>query len=170
MPTDESCLGPIAKDTLPQIEQVFVTTDKSEREFTVSLYTARRKTENALSSDADFYICSLSDKVISYKGLTMPVDLPVFYQDLSDETLATAICTYHQRFSTNTAPRWPLAQPFRLLAHNGEINTIEGNRNWSRARSSKFVTEQLPNVDELQQLLIPPDLIHPVWITCWNSC
>lgn len=149
VPTDPSCLGPIAKDTLPQIEQVFVTTDKAEREFAVSLYTARRKAEIALSADSDFYICSLSDKVISYKGLTMPVDLPVFYQDLSDERLETAICTYHQRFSTNTAPRWPLAQPFRLLAHNGEINTIEGNRNWSRARSSKFATEMLPNVDEL---------------------
>ncbi|WP_299201191.1 glutamate synthase large subunit [uncultured Amphritea sp.] len=149
VPTDPSCLGPIAKDTLPQIEQVFVTTDKADREFAVSLYTARRKAEIALSTDGDFYICSLSDKVISYKGLTMPVDLPVFYQDLSDERLETAICTYHQRFSTNTAPRWPLAQPFRLLAHNGEINTIEGNRNWSRARSSKFATEMLPNVDEL---------------------
>jgi glutamate synthase (NADPH/NADH) large chain len=149
VPTDPGCLGPIAKDTLPQIEQVFVTTDKADREFAVSLYTARRKAEIALSADEDFYICSLSDKVISYKGLTMPVDLPVFYQDLSDERLETAICTYHQRFSTNTAPRWPLAQPFRLLAHNGEINTIEGNRNWSRARSSKFATEMLPNVDEL---------------------
>ncbi|RTE67249.1 glutamate synthase large subunit [Amphritea opalescens] len=153
VPTDPTCLGPIAKDTLPQIEQVFVTTDKAEREFAVSLYTARRKSEIALSADSDFYICSLSDKVISYKGLTMPVDLPVFYQDLSDERLETAICTYHQRFSTNTAPRWPLAQPFRLLAHNGEINTIEGNRNWSRARSSKFATDMLPHVDELQPIV-----------------
>ncbi|MEH6576006.1 MAG: glutamate synthase large subunit [Amphritea sp.] len=153
VPTDVSCLGPIAKDTLPQIEQVFVTTDKSEREFAVSLYVARRKAEISLAADEDFYLCSLSDKVISYKGLTMPVDLPVFYKDLGDETLATAICTYHQRFSTNTAPRWPLAQPFRLLAHNGEINTIEGNRNWSRARSSKFSTQLLPNVDELQPIV-----------------
>jgi glutamate synthase (NADPH/NADH) large chain len=153
VPTDESCLGPIAKDTLPKIEQVFVTTDKTDRELAISVFTARRKTEIALAADEDFYICSLSDKVISYKGLTMPVDLPVFYKDLSDESLETAICTYHQRFSTNTAPRWPLAQPFRLLAHNGEINTIDGNRNWSRARSSKFATELLPNVDELQPIV-----------------
>jgi glutamate synthase (NADPH/NADH) large chain len=76
--------------------------------------------------------------VIAYKGLVMPVDLPRFYHDLSDERLTTAICVFHQRFSTNTMPRWPLAQPFRLLAHNGEINTIEGNRNWAEARTALF--------------------------------
>ncbi len=154
VPTDEGCLGPIAKDTLPQIEQVFINSNgKDDREFAVSLFTARRLTENALNQDPDFYICSLSDKVLSYKGLMMPVDLPVFYKDLNDPRLETAICTYHQRFSTNTAPRWPLAQPFRFLAHNGEINTIEGNRNWARSRRTKFVTEQLPNLDELQPIV-----------------
>ena len=154
VPTDESCLGPIAKDTLPRIEQVFIESDgKSERDFGISLFVARRKAEIALSTDNDFYICSLSDKVLSYKGLTLPVDLPVFYKDLADERLETAVCTYHQRFSTNTAPRWPLAQPFRFLAHNGEINTIEGNRNWSRARSRKFATDLLPNLEELQPIV-----------------
>ena len=69
----------------------------------------------------------------------MPVDLPRFYPDLSDERLTTAICVFHQRFSTNTMPRWPLAQPFRLLAHNGEINTIEGNRNWADARTAHSI-------------------------------
>jgi len=154
VPTDDSCLGPIAKDTLPQIEQVFIHPNgKSQREFTISLFTARRKAEIALSNDPDFYICSLSDKVLSYKGLMMPVDLPVFYRDLNDPRLETAICTYHQRFSTNTAPRWPLAQPFRFLAHNGEINTIEGNRNWARARRTKFSTAMLPNIEELQPIV-----------------
>ncbi len=154
VPTDQGCLGPIAKDTLPQIEQVFINPNgKNDRQFAVSLFTARRLTENALSQDPDFYICSLSDKVLSYKGLMMPVDLPVFYQDLNDPRLETAICTYHQRFSTNTAPRWPLAQPFRFLAHNGEINTVDGNRNWARARRTKFVTELLPNLDELQPIV-----------------
>ncbi|MBV0932278.1 glutamate synthase large subunit [Marinobacterium weihaiense] len=154
VPTDQSCLGPIAKDTLPRIEQVFINPNgKNDRQFAVSLFTARRLTENALSQDPDFYICSLSDKVLSYKGLMMPVDLPVFYQDLNDPRLETAICTYHQRFSTNTAPRWPLAQPFRFLAHNGEINTVDGNRNWARARRTKFVTELLPNLDELQPIV-----------------
>jgi glutamate synthase (NADPH/NADH) large chain len=154
VPTDESCLGPIAKDTLPRIEQVFIeSAGKTDRDFGISLFIARRKAEIALSADGEFYICSLSDKVLSYKGLTMPVDLPVFYKDLADERLETAVCTYHQRFSTNTAPRWPLAQPFRFLAHNGEINTIEGNRNWSRARSRKFATDLLPNLEELQPIV-----------------
>jgi glutamate synthase (NADPH/NADH) large chain len=67
----------------------------------------------------------------------MPVDLPNFYLDLGDERMETAICVFHQRFSTNTMPRWPLAQPFRMLAHNGEINTIQGNRNWANARTRK---------------------------------
>ncbi|WP_420554564.1 glutamate synthase large subunit [Neptuniibacter marinus] len=154
VPTDDSCLGPIAKDTLPLIEQVFITAgSKSERELAISLFIARRKSEIAMAADEDFYICSFSDKVISYKGLTMPVDLPVFYQDLADPRLETAVCTYHQRFSTNTAPRWPLAQPFRFLAHNGEINTVEGNRNWAKARASKFATDLLPNLDELQPIV-----------------
>ncbi|MBY4675582.1 glutamate synthase large subunit [Marinobacterium arenosum] len=154
VPTDESCLGPIAKDTLPQIAQVFIEAKgKNARELAISLFVARRKAEIALSDDEDFYICSLSDKVISYKGLTMPVDLPVFFKDLADPRLETAVCTYHQRFSTNTAPRWPLAQPFRFLAHNGEINTIEGNRSWAKARAGKFATEALPNLDELQPIV-----------------
>ena len=154
VPTDESCLGPIAKDALPQIEQVFIDANgKDAREFAISLFVARRKMEIALSSDPDFYICSLSDRVISYKGLTMPVDLPVFFKDLADPTLETAVVTYHQRFSTNTAPRWPLAQPFRFLAHNGEINTVDGNRNWAKARASKFETASLPNISELQPIV-----------------
>jgi glutamate synthase (NADPH/NADH) large chain len=91
--------------------------------------------------------------VIAYKGLVMPVDLPRFYHDLSDERLCTAICVFHQRFSTNTMPRWPLAQPFRLLAHNGEINTIEGNRNWAEARTALFESERLPDVHEIAPLV-----------------
>src|SRR5690606_38300477 len=96
---------------------------------------------------------SLSANVLSYKGLMMPVDLPRFYPDLADENLATAICVFHQRFSTNTMPRWPLAQPFRMLAHNGEINTVTGNRNWAVARTSKFQTEFLPNLEEIAPLV-----------------
>ena len=154
VPTDPSCLGPIAKDTLPQIEQVFVEPNgKDDKAFAISLFSARRKAENALADDGDFYICTLSDKVLSYKGLTMPVDLPVFFKDLADSRLETAVCTYHQRFSTNTAPRWPLAQPFRFLAHNGEINTIDGNRNWAKARARKFSTPDIPNLDELQPIV-----------------
>ncbi|MFT5709344.1 MAG: glutamate synthase (NADPH/NADH) large chain [Halioglobus sp.] len=150
VPTDSSVCGPIALDTLPRIEQVFFNAPGfSEGELTSKLFVARRKAELANESDQDFYICSLSGRVISYKGLVMPVDLPHFYSDLDDPRLETAICVFHQRFSTNTMPKWPLAQPFRLLAHNGEINTIDGNRNWAAARTAAFETDKLPNIMEL---------------------
>src|SRR5690606_12284629 len=113
------------------------------------LFIARRKAEKRLETGAQFYIASLSSRVLSYKGLMMPVDLPRFYLDLADERLETAICGSHQRFSTNTMPRWPLAQPFRMLAHNGEINTITGNRNWSVARTAKFQSDLLPNLEDI---------------------
>jgi len=155
VPVDSSCLGPIALASLPRIEQVFFEAAEgiSEQQFAVQLFRARRKAENALVQDADFYICSLSHKVLSYKGLMMPADLPTFYGDLGDPRLETAICVFHQRFSTNTMPRWPLAQPFRMLAHNGEINTIEGNRNWAKARRNKFKSELLGSLDELHPLV-----------------
>ncbi|MEH6650298.1 MAG: glutamate synthase large subunit [Motiliproteus sp.] len=154
VPTDKSSCGPIALETLPQMEQVFVSDGgKPVEQLAVSLFVARRKAEIALSNDPDFYVCSLSNTVLSYKGLVMPADLTNFYLDLADERMATAICIFHQRFSTNTAPRWPLAQPFRILAHNGEINTIEGNRSWSNARASKFETALLPNLKDLMPLV-----------------
>jgi len=155
VPTDNACLGPMAIDCLPRFEQVFVaSTDTLDEEaFAVKLYYSRRKAELALADHSDFYICSLSEKTLSYKGLMMPVDLPSFYKDLGDERLETAICVFHQRFSTNTAPRWPLAQPFRMLAHNGEINTIRGNRNWAAARSAKFESPRLQNLDEIQPVV-----------------
>ena len=154
VPTDSSVCGPIALDTLPVIEQVFFdAVGLSEDELSTKLFTARRKAEIANEADEDFYICSLSGRVISYKALVMPVDLPRFYQDLSDERLETAICVFHQRFSTNTMPKWPLAQPFRLLAHNGEINTIDGNRNWAEARTAAFKTDKLPNIKDIAPLV-----------------
>ncbi|KZY30148.1 glutamate synthase large subunit [Oleiphilus sp. HI0068] len=154
VPTNNDCLGRMALDCLPQIEQVFVQADGlSERELSLKLFVARRKTEMALASDEEFYVCSLSEKVVSYKGLMMPVDLPNFYLDLGNPDVETSICVFHQRFSTNTMPKWPLAQPFRCIAHNGEINTIEGNRNWSTARTSKFATDELPELGELSPLV-----------------
>lgn len=154
VPVDPSVCGEIALETLPEIEQLFIDApDVDPADLSAKLFVVRRLTEKALESDQDFYICSLSERVLSYKGLVMPVDLPRFYLDLADERLETAICVFHQRFSTNTSPRWPLAQPFRLLAHNGEINTIDGNRNWADARSSKFVCEKLPNIKELMPLV-----------------
>ena len=154
VPIDESVCGEIALDQLPRIEQVFVDASGVDHEHCLGkLFTARRRAEMALVSDPDFYICSLSDRVVSYKGLVMPADLERFYPDLNNPSLETAICVFHQRFSTNTLPRWPLAQPFRMLAHNGEINTIEGNRSWSRARSAKLDSPLLPDLQALAPLV-----------------
>ncbi|VUD40696.1 Glutamate synthase [NADPH] large chain [Thalassocella blandensis] len=154
VPTDDSCLGPIALETLPTFQHLFInSTGLTEQQLESKLFFVRRRSEIRLASDTSFYIASFSSKVLSFKGLVMPVDLPKFYLDLDNPELETAICVFHQRFSTNTLPRWPLAQPFRLLAHNGEINTIMGNRNWSVARTKKFNSELLPNLDEIVPLV-----------------
>ena len=154
VPIDTTVCGEIALDQLPKIEQIFVDATGEDHEHCLGkLFTARRRAEMAMADDPDFYICSLSDRVISYKGLVMPADLERFYPDLNNPALETAICVFHQRFSTNTLPRWPLAQPFRMLAHNGEINTIEGNRSWSRARTSKLESPLLPELQELAPLV-----------------
>jgi glutamate synthase (NADPH/NADH) large chain len=155
VPTDPACLGPMALDCMPLIEQIFVAgpDSLSSAEFAVKLFVARREAEILVVDDKEFYVCSLSAETLSYKGLMMPVDLPNFYKDLGDSRLETAICVFHQRFSTNTMPRWPLAQPFRFLAHNGEINTIEGNRNWAQARAGKFKSNLLPSIESLQPIV-----------------
>ncbi len=154
VPVDTSVLGQLALERLPRIEQVFVSGEGlDERQFGIKLFFARRRAEVALADDSAFYVCSLSDKDIIYKGLMMPADLAQFYPDLGDERLATAICVFHQRFSTNTMPQWRLAQPFRFLAHNGEINTITGNRNWAQARRLKFTNELLPDLESLSPLI-----------------
>ncbi|MFQ3235065.1 MAG: glutamate synthase (NADPH/NADH) large chain [Paraglaciecola sp.] len=148
VPTDHSVLGDLAASGVPQIEQVFVNAPPGwrKRDLERRLFMARRRAEKRLAADSEFYVACLSTLVTIYKGLVMPKDLPKFYLDLADERLESAICVFHQRFSTNTLPKWPLAQPFRFLAHNGEINTIRGNRDWAQARSSKFVTPLLPDL------------------------
>nr|WP_297459767.1 glutamate synthase large subunit [uncultured Halomonas sp.] len=155
VPVDPSVCGPMALDCLPRIRQIFVeaSDDRLDQAFNVDLFMARRRAEQQLKREEDFYVCSLSSRVMSYKGLMMPVDLPTFYHDLNDPRLTTAICVFHQRFSTNTAPRWPLAQPFRFLAHNGEINTIEANRGWANARKENFVSDLLPDITELDEIV-----------------
>ncbi|EBV2050522.1 glutamate synthase large subunit, partial [Salmonella enterica subsp. enterica serovar Java] len=148
VPTNEGVLGEIALSSLPRIEQIFVNAPAGwrPRDMERRLFIARRRIEKRLQDDKDFYVCSLSNLVNIYKGLCMPADLPRFYLDLADLRLESAICLFHQRFSTNTVPRWPLAQPFRYLAHNGEINTITGNRQWARARTYKFQTPLIPDL------------------------
>ncbi len=156
VPTDESALGEYAKKSLPVIEQLFVNCpEQIDAEiFERKLYIARRKVEKAVAAtDSTFYMPTLSGRVIAYKGLVMPEYLPVFYPDLNDERFASALAVFHQRFSTNTWPEWRLAQPFRYLAHNGEINTLQGNRNWSRAREQKFESPLIPNMEDVRPMV-----------------
>ncbi len=156
VPVDTSACGEQALATLPAVAQVFVNrpAEMPEPEFERRLFMARRQAEKALDGkDDDFYIPSLSSRVLSYKGLVMPENLAVFYKDLQDPSLETSLAVFHQRFSTNTLPQWRLAQPFRYLAHNGEINTIQGNRNWALARACRFETPLLPDIDAIQPLV-----------------
>ncbi len=156
VPIDPSACGEYALATLPRIEQVFVNcpADISAEIFERKLFIARRRGEKNLATrDKTFYLPTLSCKVLSYKGLVMPANLPVFYPDLNDERFTSSLAVYHQRFSTNTWPEWRLAQPFRYLAHNGEINTLQGNRNWSRAREVKFASDLIPNMDDVRPLV-----------------
>jgi len=156
VPTDASACGEEALKSQPAIFQAFINApeDCSIKDFDLSLFIARRFISKAHEMDDPFfYIPSMASQVISYKGLVMPENLPVFYPDLNDENMVSAICVFHQRFSTNTWPQWKLAQPFRYLAHNGEINTIQGNRNWANARVGKFESDLLPDMQAIAPLV-----------------
>jgi len=154
VPTDSSACGEQALRTLPQIEQVFVNApDNMPRgPFNRRLFLARRRAENRIA-DSETYIASLSSVTISYKGMIMPGALPDFFPDLRDPRLESSVCVFHQRFSTNTMPQWRLAQPFRFLAHNGEINTIQGNRNWAQARARNFLSDKLDDISDLDPII-----------------
>ncbi|MFW5451509.1 MAG: glutamate synthase large subunit, partial [Methylophagaceae bacterium] len=156
VPVDaKSACGEQAMKSMPIIRQVFVNpaVEMDQASFERHLYIARRLSEKAVTDDNAFYIPTLSSQVVSYKGLVMPEYLPVFYKDLHDPRMETAICVFHQRFSTNTLPEWRLAQPFRYLAHNGEINTVEGNRNWALARGAKLATPLIENMQDIRPLV-----------------
>lgn len=155
VPLDLSIVGEIGRQTLPGFQQIFVNApdEIAADDFNRKLFVARKKAEQRLVDDELFYVCSLNCQTIIYKGLVMPSDLPAFFLDLQDTRLASHIVVFHQRFSTNTLPRWPLAQPFRYLAHNGELNTITGNRSWSEARTPKLKSDKLPNLNELTPLV-----------------
>ncbi len=148
VPVNPEVLGEVAEKSMPRIAQVIVNGPFGwgSKDFERRLYIVRRRIEKRITDDPEFYIVSLSNLVIVYKGLCRPADLPLFFPDLADLRMQSAICLFHQRFSTNTLPKWSLAQPFRYLAHNGEINTITGNRQWARARSYKLKSPLLPDM------------------------
>src|ERR1700728_1189586 len=152
LPVAPEACGSEALKTLPTIEQVFVNAgaDLDEATFNRRLYMARRRTEKILeASDPVFYIPSLSASTIVYKGMVMPEHLAQFYPDLQDPRLEASVVVFHQRFSTNTLPQWRLAHPYRYLAHNGEINTVQGNRSWAVARGPLFRSPFLPDLGDV---------------------
>ena len=156
VPINKNILGHIALDCIPNIYQIFIESKNntmSDEEFETALLQSRKFIEEIYLNDEKLYFCSFSAKTIVYKGLMLPSDIENFYIDLQSNQFTSSICVFHQRFSTNTSPRWHLAQPFRLLAHNGEINAIRGNRNWSHARSNIFETPQIPKIQKFKQIV-----------------
>ncbi len=147
VPVNTKVLGDKAASTRPEIEQIFVVRpDKDaldDEAFERTLYACRRQIEKQAQREEipDFYICSLSSKLISYKGMFTAPQLERYFEDLHSPEFKTAIAVFHQRYSTNTFPTWGLAQPLRMMAHNGEINTVRGNRNWVSAREADFESE-----------------------------
>ena len=147
VPTCPEVLGIAAREVEPDIKQIFVTgvTEEQAPRLDCILYKIRKRIENRIA-DESFYICSLSSKNIIYKGMLTSGQLRRYFPDLSSPYLTSGLALVHSRFSTNTFPKWKLAQPFRLLAHNGEINTIRGNRGWMRARESVLGSEALGDI------------------------
>ena len=154
VPTCPEVLGAGAKEVEPDIKQVFVTgvTDEKVATFERTLYKIRKRIENRIE-DENFYICSLSNKNIIYKGMLTSGQLRRYFPDLSNPYFTSGLALVHSRFSTNTFPKWKLAQPFRLLAHNGEINTIRGNRGWMKARESVLNSEALGDIKDIRPIV-----------------
>src|SRR5918912_1144731 len=141
VPTDDSALGQVARESMPVIRQLFIARDGlSEGAFERRLYVIRRQLENAIGHRDGFYVASLSSSTVVYKGMLTPWQLPRFYPDLVDPELASAIALVHSRLSTNTFPSWARAHPYRFLCHNGEINTLKGNVNWMRVRQGRMAS------------------------------
>jgi glutamate synthase (NADPH/NADH) large chain len=162
VPIAEEELGPVAKQVLPVIRQVFIARRRLvPSAFECKLYVIRKLVENRVSElgldpSETFHVASLSSETIVYKGLLLPERLSRFYPDLADEAMTSAIALVHSRFSTNTFPTWDLAQPFRFLGHNGEINTLRGNRNWMRARRSQLQSVKFwGNLERLSPIIVP---------------
>ena len=156
VPTNPSCLGEAALSTEPDIKQVFITgvTDDKLATFERTLYIIRKKIERRVN-DSDFYVCSLSSKNIIYKGMLSSMQVRQYFPDLTNNYFTSGLALVHSRFSTNTFPTWSLAQPFRLLAHNGEINTIRGNRSWMKARESVLSSETLGDIRNISPIIQP---------------
>ncbi|MDO4993365.1 MAG: glutamate synthase large subunit [Bacteroidales bacterium] len=154
VPTHSEVLGEGARQVEPCIKQIFVTCNNeiTNEAFERSLYKSRKRIENSIQ-DESFYICSLSSRYVIYKGMLTSGQLRRYFDDLSSPYFSSGLALVHSRFSTNTFPKWKLAQPFRLLAHNGEINTIRGNRGWMQARESVLNSEALGDIADIRPIV-----------------
>ena len=148
MPTDNACLSEAVKATEPQHRQLFIGRPKwmkDQDEFERKLYLIRKVVSNAIydaykGRDIGHYTVCLSSRTLVYKGMFLSYQVKAYYKDLSDPSLASSMALVHQRFSTNTFPSWKLAHPYRMVAHNGEINTLRGNNNWMAARQASVAS------------------------------
>ena len=160
VPVNTDILGKDSRDTEPDIKQVFITGCDDQQVLELKLYIIRKRIEKRMAASdipnrKDFYVASLSTKSIIYKGMLESMQLRHYFPDLTNPYLTSGLALVHSRFSTNTFPTWSLAQPFRLLAHNGEINTIRGNRGWMEARESVLSSPRIPNIDEIRPIIQP---------------
>jgi glutamate synthase (NADPH/NADH) large chain len=159
VPVDVTCLGEKANATRPEIEQILISNSKGvdEDTFERELYVIRRRIEKAAlaANISELYLASLSCRSIIYKGMMLAEQVAVFYPDLLDERFESAFAIYHQRYSTNTFPQWWLAQPFRMLAHNGEINTLKGNLNWMKSHEIRMASASFGGFAEDIKPIIP---------------
>lgn len=160
VPVCSEILGKDALATEPTIKQLFIVGEEDQQELELKLYGVRKRIEKRIASSSfvekkDFYVVSLSTRSLIYKGMLESMQLRKYFPDLTNEYFTSALALVHSRFSTNTFPTWSLAQPFRLLAHNGEINTIRGNRAWMAARESVLSSSKLPDMEALDPIIQP---------------
>jgi glutamate synthase (NADPH) large chain len=157
LPVQPACLGTTARAAMPQFRQLFVTDPAGARGIDLDrkAFVARKRSRRELTGELETYFASLSSRTIVYKGMLTTPQLSEFFPDLVDPRIESALLIVHSRFSTNTFPAWSLAHPYRFVAHNGEINTVQGNENWMRAREAMLASDELPGLDRSFPICTP---------------
>ena len=157
VPVDPSCLGASARAVMPSFRHVFIGDPAGATGLALDrkVFVARKRIEHELDPEHSTYLPSLSARTLIYKGMLTTPQLQEFFVDLADERVESAIALVHSRFSTNTFPSWPLAHPYRFIAHNGEINTVQGNRNWMRTREALLASDLLPGLERAFPICTP---------------
>ena len=157
LPIDPSCLGATSRAAMHAFRQLFVSDPDGSSGLALDrkAFVARKRSRRELTGDLDTYFASLSSRTVVYKGMLTTPQLSEFFADLTDPRVESALLLVHSRFSTNTFPSWPLAHPYRFIAHNGEINTVQGNQNWMRPREAMLESDALPRIDRAFPICTP---------------